>query len=120
MAEGRKGDHRLRRGGEDGSRHVVLLPSDQRFSGRRFALDVKADGSGRLMMAPTADFSGQYWRVVDLGGGKYALHTLYLGDCFSLDVINDSAKETPLLNATGDFSGSLGRSRPGPMAGPSS
>ena len=75
------------------------------FQGAGFALDVKADGSGRLMMAPDADYSGQYWRFVDLGGGKYALRTLYLGDCFSLDVINDSAKETPWLNATGNFSG---------------
>jgi M6 family metalloprotease-like protein len=75
------------------------------FQGPGQALDVKADGSGRLMMAATADYSGQYWRLVELGQGKYALRTLYLGDCFSLDVINDGTNETPWLNATGNYSG---------------
>jgi M6 family metalloprotease-like protein len=76
------------------------------FQGQDKALDVKPDGSCRLMMAPTADYSGQFWRLVDLGGGKYALRTLYLGDCFSLDVINDGVKnDTPWLYATGGFTG---------------
>ena len=75
------------------------------FQGPGQALDVKADGTGRLMTAPSADVSGQYWKLVDAGGGKYALRTLYLGDCFSLDVINDGKNDTPWLNATGDFTG---------------
>ena len=58
------------------------------FLGPGYALDVKADGSGRLKMAIAADQSGQFWCLIDLGGGKLALRTLYLGDCFSLDVIN--------------------------------
>src|SRR5262249_30593531 len=59
----------------------------------------------RLMMAQTADYSGQYWKLVSLGQDRYALRTLYLGDCFSLDVINDGTNDTPWLNATGNFSG---------------
>jgi hypothetical protein len=75
------------------------------FQGPGQALDVKADGSGRLKMAATADYSGQHWRLVELGSAKYALRTEYLGDCFSLDVINEGAKNTPWLNATGNYSG---------------
>lgn len=75
------------------------------FQGPGFALDVKPDGTGRLMTASTGGYSGQYWRLVDLGGGKYALRTLYLGECFSLDVIADGNDDTPWLNATGNFSG---------------
>jgi M6 family metalloprotease-like protein len=75
------------------------------YQGPGFALDVKPDGSGNLMMVPSADYSGQYWLLVDLGGGRYALRTLYLGECFSLDVVNDGVNETPRLNGTGNFSG---------------
>ena len=75
------------------------------FQGPGQSLDVKSDGSRRLKMAPTADFSGQHWRLVDLGSGKYALRTDYLGDCFSLDVINNGRNDTPWLNDTGNFSG---------------
>jgi hypothetical protein len=76
-----------------------------RFQGPGESLDVHSDGSRRLKMAPTADYSGQYWKLVDLGSGKYALRTDYLGDCFSLDVINDGKNETPWLYATGKYSG---------------
>ena len=75
------------------------------FQGTGQALDVKADGSRRLKMAPSADFSGQHWKLVDVGSGKYALRTDYLGDCFSLDVINDGVNQTPWLNDTGNFTG---------------
>jgi M6 family metalloprotease-like protein len=75
------------------------------FLGRGQALDVKPDGSGHLMMAPSADVTGQLWRLVDLGGGRYALRTEYLGDGFSLDVINDGANITPWLAVTGNLSG---------------
>src|SRR5437660_6835330 len=76
-----------------------------KFQGPGQSLDVQTDGSGRLKMAPSADFSGQHWRLFQVGAGKYALRTAYLGECFSLDIINDSKKETPWLNATGNFSG---------------
>lgn len=75
------------------------------FQGQGQALDVRPDGSCRLMMAGTGNYSGQFWRLADLGGGKYALRTLYLGDCFSLDVINDGVNETPWLYPTGGFTG---------------
>ena len=45
--------------------------------GANTALDVNPNGSGRLMMAPVGDFSGQYWKPVDLGGGEVRFpHTL--------------------------------------------
>jgi hypothetical protein len=75
------------------------------FLGPGYALDVKGDASGRLKMAASANYSGQFWRLVDLGGGKYALRTQYLGDCFSLDVINDGTNDTPWLAATANYTG---------------
>jgi M6 family metalloprotease-like protein len=75
------------------------------YLGPNTALDVNPNGSGRLMMAAVGAFSGQYWRPVDLGGGKYAFRTLYLGDNLSLDIINDGVNTTPWLAETGNYSG---------------
>ena len=75
------------------------------YLGANSALDVTPNGSGRLMMAAVGAFSGQYWRPVDLGGGKYAFRTLYLGDNLSLDIINDGVNTTPWLAETGNYSG---------------
>ena len=73
-------------------------------------LDVNPDGSGRLMMAAAGDFSGQSGKPVDLGGGKYAFRTLYLGDDLSLDIVNDGVK---CLAQTGNYAESrAGRSEP--------
>jgi M6 family metalloprotease-like protein len=69
------------------------------------SLDVLPDGSGQLWMGTSDDSSGQRWRLVDHGGGKYALQTSYLGECFSLDVVNDGTNTTPCLAPTGGFSG---------------
>src|SRR6185503_6259296 len=75
------------------------------FQGAGQCLDVHSDGSRRLKIAATANFSVQHWRLVDLGNGKFALRTEYLGDCFSLDVITDGANDKPWLNPTAIFSG---------------
>jgi hypothetical protein len=75
------------------------------YLGAGQSLDVIPDGSGHLMMAPTGDYSGQHWKLVDMGSGKYALRTMYLGDDFSLDVINDGKDNSPWLAKTGNFSG---------------
>jgi hypothetical protein len=71
------------------------------------SLDVKPDGSGRLMMAPTGPGPGQLWRLAVRSDGKYALRTSYLGEGFSLDVLNDGINTTPCLAATGDFTGQI-------------
>jgi M6 family metalloprotease-like protein len=76
-----------------------------RFLGPGQSLDVRSDGSCRLKMAPTGDYSGQHWRLVARSGGRYALQTSYLGECFSLDVINDGTNTTPWLAVTGNYSG---------------
>ena len=73
--------------------------------GANTVLDVNPDGSGRLMMAAAGDFSGQCWKPVDLGGGKCAFRTLYLGDDLSLDIVNDGVNTTPCLAQTGNYSG---------------
>ena len=56
----------------------VLYRLTNNFLGHGQSLDVNPDGSGRLMMAPTGDSTGQLWSLVDRGGGKYALQTSYL------------------------------------------
>ncbi len=71
------------------------------------ALDVRPDGSGLLMMAPASDSPGQLWRLVPRSDGTYALRTSYLGDGFSLDVINDGTDTTPWLAATGHVTGQI-------------
>jgi hypothetical protein len=75
------------------------------FLGTSESLDVIPDGSHRLRMFTSGNYSGQYWKLVSLGAGKYSLHTQYLGDDFALDVINDGVNTTPHLAPTGDFSG---------------
>ena len=75
------------------------------FLGPGQSLDVRSDGSYLLKMAPTGNYTGQFWKLVPLGGGKYALRTAYLGDGFSLDVINDGVDNTPKMSATGNYSG---------------
>ncbi|HSN89564.1 MAG TPA: RICIN domain-containing protein, partial [Thermoanaerobaculia bacterium] len=75
------------------------------FLGSGQALDVEADGSGRLRMSSTGTFQGQFWRLVDHGGGRYALRTEYLGDGFSLDVMNNGRMDTPWLAPVGDYPG---------------
>jgi len=85
----------------------VLYRLTNNFLGHDQSLDVNPDGSGRLMMAPTGDYTGQLWHLVARGGEKYALRTSYLGECFSLDVINDGINTTPCLAATGDFTGQM-------------
>jgi hypothetical protein len=56
-------------------------------------------------MAQRGNDTGQFWKLVELSGGKYALRTAYLGDGFSLDVITDGVNNTPKMNATGNYSG---------------
>jgi M6 family metalloprotease-like protein len=75
------------------------------FLGPGQALDVEPDGSGRLRMSPKSNVQGQFWRLVDRGGGKYALRTEYLGDCFSLDVMNNGRMDAPWLAPAGDYAG---------------
>lgn len=75
------------------------------FLGSNQALNVKPDGSGQLEMSTKDGDSKQLWKMVDLGGGKYALRTEYLGDCFSLDVMNNRRKDTPWIAPTGNYPG---------------
>ena len=75
------------------------------FLGQGKSLDVVPDGSGLLKMEVTGDYGGQFWRLVARSGGKYALRTAYLGECFSLDVINDGINTTPCMATTADVTG---------------
>jgi hypothetical protein len=85
----------------------VFYRLTNKFLGQGKSLDVVPDGSGLLKMEVTGDHNGQFWRLVARSDGKYALQTAYLGECFSLDVINDGINTTPCLATTGYRSGQL-------------
>jgi len=79
------------------------------YTGLGKAFAARNDGSGQLEMAATADSPLQYWRFVLLQTGptQYALRTVYYGDSFSLDVLNDQGVNSTSvqLSATGHYSG---------------
>jgi len=77
------------------------------YNGPTWALDVVPDGSGELSIARSGNFSGQYWRLVPVPGAskKYYLRTLYKGDEYSLDIINDGTNDKVHLAKTGNFTG---------------
>ncbi|TFK33939.1 hypothetical protein BDQ12DRAFT_727366 [Crucibulum laeve] len=77
------------------------------FNGTSKALDTNNDRSGSVHMADTGNFSGQYWKLVPVAGSssKFYLRNTYLGDDFSLDVINDGTNDQVHLAATGNFTG---------------
>lgn len=78
------------------------------YTGSSQALGVRTDGSGKLGMVPVDKSAGQYWQFVRLANGpKYALRSKYLGDAFSLDVVNDNGVNSRSLHmtTTGHFSG---------------
>jgi M6 family metalloprotease-like protein len=85
----------------------VLYRLTNNALGHGQSLCLHPDGSGRLRMAPTGDSVGQLWRLVARTDGKFALRTADLGECFSLDVINDGINATPCLAATGEFTGQM-------------
>ncbi|KAH0551454.1 hypothetical protein GP486_007333 [Trichoglossum hirsutum] len=79
-----------------------------RYLGTSIALDVINDGlndtEGLLTMAPSADYSGQYWQLLPQSSGTFKLRTMFLGPDRVLDVYeNDSAK--PHLAIAGNYSG---------------
>lgn len=74
------------------------------------ALGVHTDGSGKLEMVPVDALAGQYWEFVRVAdASKYAMRTKYLGDGFSLDVVNDNGVNSRSLHmaTTGYYSGQL-------------
>lgn len=83
------------------------------YLGTHKALDVVNDGtnSGKLQMAKTGNFSGQFWHFAKLSGegsnAKYSLRTQFLGEGRSLDVVNDAGVNSRSLRLadTGNFSG---------------
>ena len=81
------------------------------FTGPNLALDIINNNgpasSGVLHMAPSGNFSGQYWQLTPYSSPScdtYALFTMFLGPDKRLDVFgNDETK--PHLADAGNFSG---------------
>ena len=71
------------------------------------SLDMPNDGSNAYpVLRDTSNFSGQFWKLTDLGNGSYRLTNRFLGDNKSLDLPNDGIYD-PIMadtaNVTGQF-----------------
>jgi hypothetical protein len=77
------------------------------FLGTGQRLDVVPDGFYHIQMANAGFFSGQFWKLVPVGPGKYALRTSFLGDSRSLDVVNDGTNTQLRMALTGNYSGQI-------------
>ena len=81
----------------------------------QLSLDVINNEHNTLMLAPSGDFSGQYWRFTSAGGGKYRLTTMFRGDGMCLDVQNGGPANNELMLAPcRNASGQLWTLRPTP------
>ncbi len=70
------------------------------------SLDVVNDGkNNRIQLAPTGNFTGQYWRFTSLGNGFYKMSTQFLSDSKSLDVVNDGKNNQLQITNTANYSG---------------
>lgn len=70
------------------------------------SLDVVNDGTNnKIQLAPTGNFTGQYWRFTSLGNGFYKMSTQFLGTGKSLDVVNDGKNNQLQIANTGNYSG---------------
>lgn len=87
------------------TRFYYRLTND--FLGQGKSLDVYNDGSYRLRMSESTDSPEQLWKLVDSGGEKYSIRNAYLGNYYSLDVINDDKNDTPFVAESGNYSGQV-------------
>jgi len=83
------------------------------FTGPTMSLDVVNDSgptsSGELQMAPTGNYSGQYWQLVHYpydSSPTFALFTEFLGANKRLDVYGNDAT-MPHLGDAGDYTGQI-------------
>ncbi|KAI5797884.1 carbohydrate-binding module family 13 protein [Peziza echinospora] len=81
------------------------------YLGPQWSLDVVPnDPWGALSMSRTGGHSGQYWTLSpppdgNIQSGKFSLHTLYKGENFNLDVINDGTNDQVCLADKGYYTG---------------
>jgi hypothetical protein len=66
------------------------------------SLDVVNDGiyNNQINLAPSGNYSGQYWKITSIDDGFYRLTTQWQGDNKSLDVVNDGKYNNKLILAT--------------------
>lgn len=71
------------------------------FLGRDRSLD---SGTSTVHMAPSGNYSGQYWKITSIGGNVYRLSNLFQGAGRSLDTYGNSPND-PFLGVTGAYTG---------------
>jgi len=69
--------------------------------GVHWSLDIRNDDAlnNQPVLAPSGNFSGQYWRFTRFGDGYYRMTTLWLGEQRSLDIINDGRTDATAVLA---------------------
>lgn len=74
--------------------------------GDQLSLDVVNDGVfDQLVMAPSADVSGQQWTITTLENGFCRFTNEFLGAEIALDITSDTVSPMLTLRPAGDFSG---------------
>ena len=85
------------------------------FRGPDTCLDV-INGGGRnntTTLAPCAEYSGQYWRLMPSGNGFYRLSTMFRGADMCLDIYNGGDRNNqPHLTNCANYSGQFWRLTP--------
>ncbi len=72
------------------------------------SLDIVNDGkaNNKLTLAPSQNYSGQFWKVSVLGDGSFVRFTsLWQGDRISIDILNNGVNNELIMNATANVSG---------------
>lgn len=94
-------------------REWVITPLENDFYritnrglGDQLSLDVVNDGVfDQLIMAPSADVSGQQWTITTLDNGFCRFTNEFLGAEIALDITSDTVSPMLTLRPAGDFSG---------------
>lgn len=77
-----------------------------KWQGEGRSLDIVNDGkNNQPVLAKTAGYTGQYWRITEFGPGTYALTTKWQGIDKKLDCIQGDNQNRPVLNETENSGG---------------
>ena len=78
------------------------------WMGEGRSLDVNPEGL-TLMMAPTGNYSGQFWKITAQGDGLFKLSCQWQGEGKVIDVINDGTNNRMVLADNAGYSGQFWR-----------
>ena len=89
----------------------VFFRLTSQFKGEGKSIDISNDpsvsrnGDIKPILAPSGNYSGQFWKITSLGNGFYRMTTQFKGTGLSLDVINDGRNNELAMKKTGNLTG---------------